>query len=183
MNSLESYGGSHDETGGREGHWTPAVPRFQDNWILPTTRHEADERIIELSHDIGLILAQLSEDQASWCVRTGRDPVDYLAWRRRALFAKAHKEHQLRDCKRVRAELSDQAVRTHGGDSMSARVLAELTARAHRVIGAWQRAECQDASLEAALADLAALFTPPPIRAEPGCKDGLDVVPGGKEGA
>jgi hypothetical protein len=75
-------------------------------WIAPRTRDEADEAILGLSNDIGLILAQLAEDQAAWCARTGRSGMDYAAWRRRALFAKVHKEAQLRECKRIRAHLS-----------------------------------------------------------------------------
>lgn len=75
-------------------------------WIPPATREEADQAILSLSNDIGLILAQLAEDQASWCGRTGRSPADYAAWRRRALFAKVHKESQLRESKRMRSQLA-----------------------------------------------------------------------------
>ncbi len=76
------------------------------DWLPPTTREEADQAILALSNDIGLILAQLAEDQLAWRARTGRSPADYAAWRRRALFAKVHKESQLRECKRLRARFS-----------------------------------------------------------------------------
>ena len=75
-------------------------------WTPPATREEADQAILSLSNDIGLILAQLAEDSTAWCGRTGRSPADYAAWRRRALFAKVHKESQLRECKRLRVQLS-----------------------------------------------------------------------------
>ena len=83
------------------GHGNGGPP----DWVPPTTREDADEAILALSNDIGLILAQLAEDQTAWCARTGRSPADYAAWRRRALFAKVHKEGQLRECKRIRARV------------------------------------------------------------------------------
>lgn len=97
-------------------------------WMPPATREEADQAILSLSNDIGLILAQLAEDQSSWCGRTGRSPADYAAWRRRALFAKVHKESQLRECKRLRAQLGSD-----NGD----RGVAELLARSREVVEVW----------------------------------------------
>src|SRR5882762_9522273 len=73
-------------------------------WSPPGSREEADQAILSLSNDIGLILAQLAEDQVAWCDRTGRSPAEYTGWRRRALFAKVHKEGQLRECKRIRTQ-------------------------------------------------------------------------------
>ena len=123
-------------------------------WTPPATREEADMAILSLSNDIGLILAQLAEDQPSWCGRTGRSPADYAAWRRRALFAKVHKEAQLRECKRVRAQLSgggfDEAVR---GD----RDVLELLVRSREVVEAWLDggASSGSTSLDGALSVLA----------------------------
>jgi hypothetical protein len=94
-------------------------------WTPPRTRWEADQAILSLSNDIGLILAQLAEDQDAWTSRTGRSAADYAAWRRRALFAKVHKEAQLRECKRMRALLSD------GED------VGELLVWCHDVVEAW----------------------------------------------
>jgi len=156
MNALESFGGSHDELDAMPG--PPAIPgHVQEMWIPPATRHEADERIVDLSHDIGLILAQLSEDQASWCERTGRSPSDYLAWRRRALFAKAHKEHQLRDCKRRRTELPEVLSRARDVEAESY-ALAELMRRSRRVVLAWKRAGDNDPVLAMAMSALASLL-------------------------
>lgn len=98
-----------------------AVPE----WSPPRTRWQADQAILALSNDIGLILAQLAEDQAAWSARTARSAADYAAWRRRALFAKVHKEAQLRECKRLRALLSD------GED------VGELLVWCHDVVEAW----------------------------------------------
>ena len=95
-------------------------------WIPPSMREEADQAILSLSNDIGLILAQLAEDQPSWCGRTGRSPADYAAWRRRALFAKVHKESQLRECKRLRGQLG-------AGDN----AVVELLARSREVVEVW----------------------------------------------
>jgi hypothetical protein len=124
------------------------------DWQPPTSREEAEATIVSLSNDIGLILAQLSEDQAAWCQRTGRSPFDYAAWRRRALFAKVHKEHQLRECKRVRFQLMDHTV---DGDVAAggAVVLAHLVAECHRVLAVWRRSPRVDGPLDAALAHLA----------------------------
>jgi hypothetical protein len=74
----------------------------EPGWATPRSRQEVEERILLLSNDIGLILAQLAEDETSWCRRTGRTGLDYAMWRRRALFAKVHKERQLRECKQLR---------------------------------------------------------------------------------
>jgi hypothetical protein len=104
-------------------------------WTPPANREDADQAILSLSNDIGLILAQLAEDQPDWCGRTGRSAADYSAWRRRALFAKVHKEGQLRECKRIRSQLSagggaEDAVR---GD----REVVELLVRSRDVVEAW----------------------------------------------
>jgi len=117
--------------GNGNGHGGPHLPE----WVPPRTRDEADQAIIGLSNDIGLILAQLAEDQAAWCLRTGRAPSDYAAWRRRALFAKVHKEGQLRECKRVRTQLSANGVEADGGLSRGAP--AELLAWCRLVVEAW----------------------------------------------
>lgn len=113
-------------------------------WVAPATREEADQAILSLSNDIGLILAQLAEDQPSWCGRTGRSPADYVTWRRRALFAKVHKESQLRECKRLRSQLGVAA----GG---------ELLARSREVVEVWLDAGASSGSaqLDSALAVLA----------------------------
>jgi len=104
-------------------------------WIPPATRGEADQAIMSLSNDIGLILAQLAEDQLSWCGRTGRSPADFAAWRRRALFAKVHKESQLRECKRVRAQLTAGSIENDGvrGDHG----VLELMERSRHVVETW----------------------------------------------
>jgi hypothetical protein len=169
MNALESFGGSHDELDAVPD--APAIPgRVHEMWIPPATRHEADERIVELSHDIGLILAQLSEDQASWCERTGRSPSDYLGWRRRALFAKAHKEHQLRDCKRHRTELIE--ITSQAGDvEAGTYALAQLMRLSRRVVLAWKRAGCTDPSLATAMSALASLLP----EADDGLSPGVDL--------
>ena len=181
MNALESFGGSHDEL--EPVPDASALPgRVHEMWTPPATRHEADERIVELSHDIGLILAQLSEDQASWCERTGRSHSDYLAWRRRALFAKAHKEHQLRDCKRLRAELKDQSFGTQEGGQVVADAFAELIGRSRRVIGAWHQGLCENAALEEALTELARWLAPLPPSNGPRPPE-LSVSPGGMSSA
>ena len=157
MDSLSSPRGEHEAGWGEAGEHV--AHRVHEEWVLPRTRREADERILELSHDISLILAQLAEDQASWSGRTGRDAVEYLAWRRRALFAKAHKEHQLRDCKRVRAELAGRSsVAVEGGAASDA--LAELTRRCRVVIGAWHQGLCENEALEEALTELARWLAP-----------------------
>jgi hypothetical protein len=104
-------------------------------WTPPVSRDEADRAILSLSNDIGLILAQLAEDQGAWCDRTGRSPADYAAWKRRALFAKVHKEGQLRECKRVRAQFSSGgAEHEHGRLD---RETGELLARSRQVIEVW----------------------------------------------
>jgi hypothetical protein len=126
-------------------------------WSPPVTREDADQAILSLSNDIGLILAQLAEDQADWCGRTGRSPADFAAWRRRALFAKVHKEGQLRECKRVRAQLS-----VGGGADASAlwgeRHVVEVLDRSRQVVEAWLDAGAASGSdaLDSALTVLAA---------------------------
>jgi hypothetical protein len=104
-------------------------------WSPPQTRGDADQAIISLSNDIGLILAQLAEDEQRWCERTGRSPADYAAWRRRALFAKVHKEGQLRECKRVRAQLAGTHIDHESvrGD----RETANLLAGCRQVLDVW----------------------------------------------
>jgi hypothetical protein len=149
------------EAGGLDRAVSPPDPPSRAHaapidWQPPGTREEAEATIVALSNDIGLILAQLSEDQAAWCQRTGRSAFDYAAWRRRALFAKVHKEHQLRECKRIRFQLSEHVVEV---DNDEGALLARLTAECYRVIRAWRRAPRQqpgDAGLDAALAHLAA---------------------------
>ena len=81
---------------------------------LPTSATELDEFIAVLIDEIGIILVQLAESAEAWCARTGRSAPDYAAWRRRALIAKAHKEQQLRECKRRRRDVH-QASGTPGG--------------------------------------------------------------------
>jgi hypothetical protein len=120
---------------GAPPHTNGSAPWGQE-WVRPRTRQDVDEAILALSNDIGLILAQLAEDQPSWCGRTGRTPSDYAAWRRRALFAKVHKEGQLRECKRIRTQLTSvqhepEAERSQG------RAIAILIARCHCVLDAW----------------------------------------------
>jgi hypothetical protein len=124
------------------------------DWQPPTSREEAETTIVSLSNDIGLILAQLSEDQAAWCQRTGRSAFDYAAWRRRALFAKVHKEHQLRECKRIRFQLTEHPADGEVGDATP---LARLRAECHSVLAAWRRVprSDRDTSLDAALEHLA----------------------------
>jgi hypothetical protein len=125
-------------------------------WSPPVTREDADQAILSLSNDIGLILAQLAEDQVDWCGRTGRSPADFAAWRRRALFAKVHKEGQLRECKRVRAQLS-----AGGGDASALRGerdVAEVVERSREVVEAWLDGGASSGSdaLDSALTVLAA---------------------------
>ena len=114
------------------GHGGPSIPE----WSPPRTKDDADQSVIDLSNDIGLILAQLAEDQVAWSARTGRTPGDYAAWRRRALFAKAHKEAQLRESKRVRTRLTSGL-----GESESAGSLRESSAQllswCRLVVEAW----------------------------------------------
>lgn len=100
-------------------------------WIPPQTRDAAERAIVDLSNDIGLILAQLAEDQTAWCGRTGRSPADYAAWRRRALFAKVHKEAQLRECKRIRSRLGN------GSEPEGFVSAAELLAWCRAIVDAW----------------------------------------------
>lgn len=128
-------------------------------WVPPSTREGADEAILALSNDIGLILAQLAEDQAAWCARTGRSPAEYAAWRRRALFAKVHKESQLRECKRIRARVLG------GGFSGEQEVLpldrlavVELVALCREAVEAWldDGADTGSHRLDARLTRLAA---------------------------
>jgi hypothetical protein len=133
---------------------SPGGPGVVD-WTPPRTREEVDQAIITLSNDIGLILAQLAEEQAAWCQRTGRAPIDYGAWRRRALFAKVHKEGQLRECKRIRAQLTGAA-----GEALSqthADLVAGLVPLCRHVIEAWieQGGTPVGTQLDGALSDLA----------------------------
>ena len=96
---------NHTEPNGSAPASVEAAAASPIEWVPPRTRDEVDQAILDLSNDIGLILAQLAEDQVAWCARTGRSPADYAAWKRRALFAKVHKEGQLRECKRIRSQL------------------------------------------------------------------------------
>ena len=149
-------------------------------WMPPGSREEADQAILSLSNDIGLILAQLAEDQPAWCERTGRSPADYTAWRRRALFAKVHKEAQLRECKRLRAHLVP--ARNLAG---TVQVPPELVARCRDVLRAWALVpDTPDLRpLAQAIARLAELLgvdtSPPTVVALPGmirgAQDGGDV--------
>jgi hypothetical protein len=104
-------------------------------WSPPQTREEADHAIINLSNDIGLILAQLAEDENRWCERTKRSAADYAAWRRRALFAKVHKEGQLRECKRVRAQLA--GLHAEHDSPRGERETASLLAKCRQVLEVW----------------------------------------------
>ncbi len=126
-------------------------------WSPPADRFEAAAMINELSHDITLILAQLAETPQEWCTRTGRTEQEHARWRRSALFAKAHKENQLRECKRLRQLFSgdvahDQITCTHSVE------LAHLRKLSRRVLRAWEGTATGStpADLDAALADLAA---------------------------
>jgi len=110
----------------------PAIPE----WSPPRTRAEADQAVISLSNDIGLILAQLAEDQVAWCARTGRTPADYAGWKRRALFAKVHKEGQLRECKRIRTQLASTAIDPDDAATALASA-AELLAWCRLVVESW----------------------------------------------
>jgi hypothetical protein len=143
------------ETAGTSAHATPRANAAPIDWHPPTTRLEAEATILSLSNDIGLILAQLSEDQVAWCQRTGRSPYDYAAWRRRALFAKVHKEHQLRECKRIRFQLTDHAAEVDNAEVLLSRLVAEC----HRVIDAWRLTPSTggDRSLDMAMSRLAEL--------------------------
>jgi hypothetical protein len=140
------------ETNGN-GHGGP------HEWIPPSTREEADLAILGLSNDIGLILAQLAEDQAAWCERTGRTPADYAAWRRRALFAKVHKESQLRECKRIRGHFLAGAVVDHEGlRGLERDAFADLLALCREAVDAWldDGADSGSERLDAALTRVAA---------------------------
>ena len=106
-------------------------------WTPPRTRTEADRAVIDLSNDIGLILAQLAEDQVAWCSRTGRAPSDYAAWRRRALFAKVHKESQLRECKRIRGQLGNGSGEAETWSARRDSGAAELLAWCRAIVDAW----------------------------------------------
>src|SRR5258706_14627841 len=120
-----------------DGHGNGAGP---PEWVPPTSREEADEAVLLLSNDIGLILAQLAEDQLAWCARTGRSPTEYAAWRRRALFAKVHKESQLRECKRIRGRLA-AGFAGAGGEagalSVNRGAVEELVALCREAVEAW----------------------------------------------
>jgi len=142
--SFADPGGSKE---GMENLSTDLRPVVE--WTPPATREEADQAILSLSNDIGLILAQLAEDQPSWCGRTGRSPADYAAWRRRALFAKVHKESQLRECKRLRTQLGSGGPEHDG--------LVDLLARSREAVEAWLDAGATSgsAALDGALALLA----------------------------
>ena len=126
-------------------------------WLPPADRLEAATMINELSHDITLILAQLAETPQEWCLRTGRTEQDHARWRRSALFAKAHKENQLRECKRLRQLFAgdlahDPNTCTHAGQ------LAQLRKLCRRILLTWEGTATgtMPADLDVALAALAA---------------------------
>lgn len=125
-------------------------------WVAPATRAEATAMINELSHDITLILAQLAEGVDAWCERTGRPTSEHAQWRRRALFAKAYKERQLRECKRVRQELADE--HAGGQDHRGAHKLEELCVQVIHEWLACRRDARLTSPLDAAIAALAAEF-------------------------
>ena len=125
---------SHKAVEGIQASLAGEMPKELPSWTPPRTRREADEHVLLLSNDIGLILAQLAEDEMSWCRRTGRTNLDYAAWRRRALFAKVHMERQLRECKRIRSLLSiADTDGAHAGEP-GADLLVEAC---RRVLEAW----------------------------------------------
>jgi len=173
------------------GHGNGGPP----DWIPPVTREGADEAILGLSNDIGLILAQLAEDQPAWCARTGRSPADYATWRRRALFAKVHKEGQLRECKRIRARV----LGGNGGEqdalSPDRQAVAELVALCRDAVEAWldDGADTGSDRLDARLTRLAATVDRIAVRrgpSEPGAATaprvevtGLRARPVGVDGA
>jgi hypothetical protein len=132
----------------RAGGWAAAGG---DDWVPPDTREGLDAAILELSNDIGLILAQLAEDHEDWCRRTGRDQADHAAWRRRALFAKVHKERQLRECKIARRHL---ALSSEVASDYAGGVLVSLC---RRVLAVWGGglSDGDRVELDAALAQLA----------------------------
>jgi hypothetical protein len=94
--------------------------------------------IEELTHDLNLIMAQLAEDRDAWCLRTGRSAMEHAAWRRRALFAKAYKEQELRECKRLRQQRSPGAAAPDRA-VVNAGELQTLRALSRRVVTAWTR--------------------------------------------
>jgi hypothetical protein len=112
--------------------------RFDAPWSPPADRHGAATVINELSHDITLILAQLAETAAEWCARTGRTEQDHAQWRRRALFAKAHKENQLRECKRLRQLFAAEQPAQESRASEVLGELEELRRLCKRAVAAWE---------------------------------------------
>lgn len=136
MDQMESAGVADvDGTAAAPDRFERPSSRSGD-WVPPATREDAEEQILVLSTDIGMILAQLAEDTGAWCERTGRSAADHAQWRRRALFAKVHKEHQLRECKRVRVQLAGQSAdpEPHREPELS---VSELASRSRCVVNAW----------------------------------------------
>jgi len=147
-------------------------------WKPPRSREDADEAIITLSNDIGLILAQLAEDQASWCQRTARSPAEYGTWRRRALFAKVHKEGQLRESKRVRGQLSGIAL--ENGSAPPSGLVAELVPLCRHLVEVWIADGDRSAAtaLSAAIGAVAELLHRVTEQPETGPTDGSSLVQG-----
>lgn len=101
------------------------------DWVPPATREEAAQRIEELTNDIGIIQAQLAEHSDQWCQRTGLSLVQYMGWRRKALFAKTYKEGQLRQCKRLRASFPPSPYEDGS-------YISHLLALARNAVAAWE---------------------------------------------
>lgn len=139
MNHLDNAGQGEGDGVAAGAERVPRAPAPGTEWHPPTTRDDAEAQIRVLSTDIGMILAQLAEDQSAWCDRTGRSPADHAQWRRRALFAKVYKEHQLRECKRVRAQMAGVSVEPEPAFVPEAAV-PELARHCRRAVDAWRSA-------------------------------------------
>lgn len=129
-----------------------------EQWSPPKDRAEASTMVNALSHDVTIILAQLAESSEDWCARTGRTEQDHARWRRRALFAKAHKENQLRECKRLRQEFATEDRSHDPKEEASALELGQLELLCRRVVTEWDQSAAVNVPrrLDGALAALAA---------------------------
>jgi hypothetical protein len=115
----------------REDHSDrPGALHDTSHWAPPQTARQAADLVVTLTNEVSLILAQLAEAPAAWCRRTGRTLEEYQDWRQRALIAKAYKENQLRECKRLRHELGES------GDALAEGPLHDLCVR---LLVAWRR--------------------------------------------
>ena len=126
-------------------------------WIPPTSRRAAEAAVDQLVSEIGIIQAQLAEPRDVWCQRTGLPAEEHASWRRRALFAKAFKERQLRQCKRLRQELRPER-------PVGAPDTAALHGVAQAVVDAWEGRRSIDgwSRLEFAMASLKRQLAAPP---------------------